>query len=258
MWAWGSGGNGVLGTGRGWHEPNPVAVDMTALGSARVVMLAAGTHNLALDDQGRLWGWGANGVDQFGDGITDNRWTPLPVDIAALGAARIVELQVGDSFHLIRDDYGRVWAAGAEWALYPDAGTSVIPTYDGLTELDLSALGGVAVVAMAAGSRHALALDANGAVWAWGDNSAGQLGSGTLDPSAAPIAVAMSPLAGASVVAIATGENHSLALDDTGRLWAWGANEQGQTGNEENAPDIVLTPAPVDMEPLEGAHFVWP
>jgi len=35
------------------------------------------------------------------------------------------------------------------------------------------------VVDIAAGGQHSLALGSNGTVWAWGDNSLGQLGNGT-------------------------------------------------------------------------------
>ena len=31
---------------------------------------------------------------------------------------------------------------------------------------------------------------------------------------------------------IATGENHCLALDVNGRVWAWGDNTVGQLGND--------------------------
>ena len=37
------------------------------------------------------------------------------------------------------------------------------------------------IVSIAAGAHHMLALDKNGSVWAWGDNSRGQLGEGTYE-----------------------------------------------------------------------------
>ncbi len=33
---------------------------------------------------------------------------------------------------------------------------------------------------------------------------------------------------------IAAGNDHSLALDDQGTLWAWGKNDEGQLGTEVN------------------------
>jgi len=64
------------------------------------------------------------------------------------------------------------------------------------------------VRAVAAGVLHSLALKADGTVWAWGENSSGQLGTGTTTDSTAPVQV--SGLSG--VQAIAAGDNHSLAL----------------------------------------------
>lgn len=66
-----------------------------------------------------------------------------------------------------------------------------------------------------------------GNVWAWGDNSAGELGNGTLLESNLPLLVSSL----SSVTAIAGGESVSLALKNDGSVWAWGANNFGQLGN---------------------------
>ena len=42
---------------------------------------------------------------------------------------------------------------------------------------------------IAAGGQHALALQADGSVWAWGDNGDSQLGDGTTDYRPAPVRV---------------------------------------------------------------------
>jgi alpha-tubulin suppressor-like RCC1 family protein len=64
-------------------------------------------------------------------------------------------------------------------------------------------------------------------VFAWGDNSAGELGDGTLTGSAAPVAV--SGLAG--VRAISAAGRHELALRANGTVLAWGDDTFGQLGN---------------------------
>jgi len=66
-----------------------------------------------------------------------------------------------------------------------------------------------------------------GAVYAWGSNSDGQLGDGTLTSSSTPVPV--SSLSG--IVGISAGRDHSLALRSDGTVWAWGFNRHGELGD---------------------------
>ncbi|WP_395833744.1 MopE-related protein [Archangium violaceum] len=80
---------------------------------------------------------------------------------------------------------------------------------------------------LSAGNYHSLALRTDGSVWAWGQNSDGQLGNGTLTLSKIPVRVTGLP----AIKAIAAGRNHSLALGVDGSVWAWGQNSAGQLGD---------------------------
>jgi len=87
-----------------------------------------------------------------------------------------------------------------------------------------------------------------GTVWAWGASGFGQLGDGTTNNSSTPVQVTvpfippappvvLSPkslsfrLALSGVIAIAGGDEHSLALKSDGTVWAWGYNGSGQLGD---------------------------
>src|SRR5262249_35137799 len=90
-------------------------------------------------------------------------------------------------------------------------------------------------IAVAAGSTygmHSLALRADGLVVAWGMNNFGQLGNGTTTDSNFPVVVKGPNGVGSlsNIIAIAAGENHSLALAADGTVWAWGNNAHGQLG----------------------------
>ncbi len=89
--------------------------------------------------------------------------------------------------------------------------------------------------AVAADTYHSLALIRSGAVMAWGDNDAGQLGDGNEVNSDAPVAVS-----GISeATAVAAGELYGLALLKVGTVMAWGTNYDGQLGDGSTSQSDV-------------------
>ncbi len=78
---------------------------------------------------------------------------------------------------------------------------------------------------VAAGASYALMED--GTVYAWGDNTFGELGNGSHQSSSVPVQV--KGVSGA--VAIAAGGLHAMALLSDGTVMTWGGNSYGQLGN---------------------------
>lgn len=118
------------------------------------------------------------------------------------------------------------------------------------------------IVSIAAGAHHMLALDKNGSVWAWGDNSRGQLGEGTYEDvleadgtktsattRTIPVAVDIQ-----DVEKIYAGYNNSAAIKTDGTPWAWGDNSYSQVGNNSTA-DAVAVPAQVMYEYDKENHI---
>lgn len=101
-------------------------------------------------------------------------------------------------------------------------------------------LAGKTVVTISAGGAHNLALCSDGTVAAWGKNGSGQLGNNSTTDSTVPVAVGQNGvLAGKTVIAIAAGGSHSLALCSDGTLAAWGWNYYGQLGNNSTAASSI-------------------
>jgi len=82
-----------------------------------------------------------------------------------------------------------------------------------------------------------VALLEDGRVFTWGANNFGQLGDGGREPANKPVASLI-----VSVVQIASGNNHILALRLDGSVWAWGSNVSGQIGDGSFKPARVPTP----------------
>ena len=81
---------------------------------------------------------------------------------------------------------------------------------------------------ISAGYYHNLALKTDGTLWAWGSNSYGELGNGTLSIQKEPIQIGTRN----DWKYISAGGNHSLAIKTDGTLWAWGRNDNtGQLGD---------------------------
>jgi RHS repeat-associated protein len=92
------------------------------------------------------------------------------------------------------------------------------------------------ITKVAAGPAHTLALDENGQVWSWGNNSKGELGDGTLVNRAFAQRV-LAPSGNGfltDIVKIATGGTattaFSMALDKNGVIYIWGNTSNGQLG----------------------------
>jgi alpha-tubulin suppressor-like RCC1 family protein len=95
------------------------------------------------------------------------------------------------------------------------------------------------VSTIAAGAEHACAL-ASGKVFCWGNNTYGQLGSGSRAPSEVPVEVFLPEDAHATSLALS--ERTTCAVTDDGRAFCWGANDIGELGNGDDAPHFGPMP----------------
>ena len=72
-------------------------------------------------------------------------------------------------------------------------------------------------------------LGTDGTVWAWGDDSAGQLGNAR---SSIPVTRPVNTIGtGSGITQLSAGDFHVLALKSNGTVLAWGSNGSGQLGN---------------------------
>jgi alpha-tubulin suppressor-like RCC1 family protein len=207
VWAWGYNNYGQLGNGNTTEQH--AAVQVSGLTGETATTIASGVnYGFARTSDGKLWAWGYNGNGQLGDSTYANR--SAAVQVTSLGTS-VSAISAGTYDSLGAKSDGSGW-----WWGYIQ-GTATPASQAGLSGMTKGAVG----------YNHFLALESDWAVWAWGYNESGQLGSATPSFTSSPLLVTGLP----GVVSISAGTSFSLALGQDGSVWAWGLNTSNQLGD---------------------------
>jgi len=261
---WGSNDLGQLGNSNGANSLTPVAVDTTGiLFGKQVVAIAAGSnHTLALSADGSVTAWGQNNQGQLGNNSRTD--TASPVAVTTIGtplAGRTVVAIAAGQYHslaLCSDGLVVAWGDNGNGALGNNDNTYT----DSLLPVAVTTAGtpfeGKTALSIGSGSYHSFAAYSDGTIAAWGNNTFGQLGDGTTTNAFLPVSVTTSgtPLAGKSVIAIAGGQLHTIALCSDGTLAAWGFNTFGELGNGNTANSFIPVSVKATGTPLTGKKVV--
>lgn len=227
----------------------PVQLAPDTLGLQRIRAVAAGSNfTLALNQHGVVLSSGCNehgalghSFDQLANvkpGIVQGLRLATPVAMIAAGEQHALFLSAtGEVYSTGRNHMGQ--RALQDTQAPPD--TTIVP-----------GLVGVPVAQIAAGAAHSVAVDAAGAVYAWGHNRYGQLGlpraqHGTVCPVPSLVPGLPEPAA-----AVAAGWHHTLILSRSGAVFATGKNSHGQLGC--SPADLGCEPWPMDQGRIPPTH----
>jgi alpha-tubulin suppressor-like RCC1 family protein len=242
---WGYNQDGQLGNNTTTQSNIPINVStFGSLSGRTMVMIAANrSQTFALDNTGAVHSWGYNFYGILGNnasGPGTNSLVPINVStFGSLSGRTVVAVAAGYEHTHALDSTGAVHSWG-----YNGYGTlgngnttqSAIP----VNVSTFGSLSGRTVVAVAAGTEQTLALDNTGAVHTWGRNLYGSLGNNSTTQSAIPVNVStFGSLSGRTVVAVAAGYEHTLALDSTGAVHTWGYNAYGMLGNNSTTNSLI-------------------
>ena len=183
---WGNGVSGQLGDGSTTKRSAPTPVVGLGSNSSVVQIAGGGSFAMALKRDGSVWSWGNNASGQLGDGTApvDHR-APVPVERLGAGSG-VVQIGAGNSYEMALKSDGTIVAWGNNKSGQLGDGTA--PT-DHHTPVPVKGLDRTnPVIAISAGGSHCLALERDGTVLAWGNNSHGQLGDGMV-PTDQPVPV---------------------------------------------------------------------
>jgi RNA polymerase sigma factor (sigma-70 family) len=139
----------------------------------------------------------------------------------------------GHGYGVILASDGSLWSWGEEPNGWPVLGLGKIENTVSLRRIGNE----TDWVDVASGSYHSLAIKSDGTLWAWGGNSAYQLGDGTKSSRLTPVP----SVPGNDWKQAAVSGGSSFGIKNDGALWAWGQNWIGQLGDgtSENVIEAV-------------------
>lgn len=183
---------------------------------------AGDATTLAIRSDGSLWSWGWNEKGQAANGVSERSAIPTLAD-----ASRTWKKAVsGKAYSFALADDGSLWASGT-------GENGVQGTGDGLAHKVLTRIGTDNDWADVACSRFwgycGFAIKTNGTLWAWGENTAGQLGIGNMQSQILPVQVGTDT----DWKQVAAGAASVLGVKTDGSLWGWGLNMNGEVFGHE-------------------------
>lgn len=211
MACWGMNSYGVLGDGSTWSRSTPGQVSLYSDWTTAATEI----HTCAIRIGGTLWCWGHGYYGGLGNGETLDRSLPTQVGTATRWSAIHVGL-----YHSCGINDGRLYCWGRNSS--GQLGTGSLTATEALSPVQVGT--GVSWESIGGGLSHTCAIDRSGALYCWGGNSGGQLGT-VSGWSSIPVRVGSAAWRGVS-----GGAAHTCGVASDSSLWCWGDNRYGQLG----------------------------
>ncbi|XP_029964979.1 probable E3 ubiquitin-protein ligase HERC4 isoform X2 [Salarias fasciatus] len=256
VFSWGLNSHGQLGQGKEvalQYVPDLVG----ALSGVAVTQIAAGgTHSLFLTLPGLVYCCGANKSGQLGLNRVDDKGRFNVCMVPALRPLGVSFISCGESHSAVLTKDGEVFTFGE--GFYGQLGHS--SSADEVSPRLVEGLDGPACQ-VACGRHHTLVLGSSGQLWAFGNGSKGQTGSGTTDCSLSPALVQLpwttdSSAAVPSDLKISAGWNTNFTYSspaqrvhhgqiigrlDEAKLQKWLSQRHGSTEAKKEIAKMFLT-----------------
>ncbi|MFS0837055.1 RCC1 repeat- and reductase domain-containing protein [Paenibacillus sp. 1P03SA] len=175
VWGWGLNLNGLVGDGSTEKRISPVKVKN--LESVKAISIGDGS--MAVKNDGSLWNWGRCDISGFKSTCkaVDIR---VPTQVPNVNELNDIVVGGNVAIALRKDGTLRTWGYNHSGQLgVGTIGTRDIfytpqtPVFPNMDPFDK-------VMSIEANDNHVLAIRNDGTVWAWGNNSSGQIGEGTI------------------------------------------------------------------------------
>jgi len=235
---YGNNTNGQLGVQPFYHPWSsmtfPYPVNSVAASSSHIVLSTT---------KGELFAWGSNDLNQLGLGLDMLDWTgrvtvPKPTLVTALNGTKVTNVATGPYHTAVCTHGGELFTFGAcggkcgarlglgqEITRYRATSPMVVtfpPQHDKKPF----------IIQVATGENHSAAVSTDGRLYTFGSNDKDQLGGIDLpdavyEPKLVETGNSEEPM---FFTAVSAGLEYTAALTGDGRLYTFGANDQGQLG----------------------------
>jgi alpha-tubulin suppressor-like RCC1 family protein len=216
---WGLGEFGALGHGDTLTKHSPAKVEWFSNSLLSIAQVSCGSRHTAFaTSDGVLHTCGAGDAGQLGSGSRTTELLPKAITNGIEG--KITQVSCGIFHTCVVTENGNVWIMGGnsfgQLGLGNKKGTTV-PT-------KIKQLENIKIKKIACG-HHTAAITQEGDLYVWG--------SGVFGESLVPQKVA---IVGAKLTDVSVGGSFGVALDQTNKLWVWGANTAGELGVGDYEP----------------------
>lgn len=232
VYSWGFGEGGRLGHADTATKTNPTQIQFFEEHHRIDKVFCGAAYSAAICSAGVLYTWGRGFYGSLGHGSSEDTLVPTAVQTLAGHTIVDVALGSGDSHSLCATDDGHVYAWG-------DNDFGKLGNGSCMGSHFPVQIGGLAsVVRVFSGSQFSVALTASGRVYTWGKSHGGRLGhrqdsssSSSSDqhnksiPEYCNEPRLVDGLLGKTIVNVAVGSAHCLALTSAGEVYGWGRND---------------------------------
>jgi len=161
--------------------------------------------------------WGNNEYGQVGDGTSEQRNTPTPIDERL--AWNSINSMVNHSCGILSNRSGACWGNNE----YGQVGDGTSEQRNTPTPID----GGHLMKQINGGFQHTCLISVAGTIKCWGRSNFGQLGDGSTSDQSTPNDISLQ----LDWDDLTAGSYHTCATTTSGEAYCWGLNQFGQLGN---------------------------
>ena len=246
VYVWGDNRKGQLGNGQNntngyYRVPNLVS----SISDAKMITAGA-RHVMVYTDNGTtktVYTWGDNNSGQLGR--TGSALSPAAITMPGSLSINVTQIAARGEYSAIVADDGNLylWGNNSHGQLANGTVTNETSSYSAT----VVTIPEDEIVKVSLGESHVIALTKASKVYAWGENSSGQLGIGTteggLPAHRTPNAVHAGDTSTAGLMSsmwgVGAGYNTSFVITSDGLVYAWGPNESGQLGIGRDVDRLV-------------------